>query len=71
MKELKHEVIINGTPQPDNMPKEDFTIFCTALLSLVEDYYKEKRNETEGEDTPCFHSFRAKKNFFDFFSKRY
>ena len=52
MKELKHEVIINGTPQPDNMPKEDFTIFCTALLSLVEDYYKEKRNETEGGDTP-------------------
>ena len=41
MKEIKHEVVINGTPKIENMPKEDFTVFCTALLDIIEDYYKD------------------------------
>ena len=47
MKEIKHEVVINGTPKIENMPKEDFTVFCTALLDIIEDYYKDKKDEND------------------------
>lgn len=50
MKEIKHEVITQGTPKIENMPKEVFNVFCTSLLSLVEDYYKDheyKKEENE------------------------
>ncbi len=41
MKESKHEIIVQGTPKIENMPKEDFDVLCTSLLCLVEDYYKD------------------------------
>lgn len=50
MKELKHEVITNGKPILENMPKEAFNVFCTSLLNLIEDYYKDyeyKKEENE------------------------
>ena len=50
MKEIKHEVITQGTPKIENMPKEDFNVLCTSLLCLVEDYYKDyeyKKEENE------------------------
>lgn len=50
MKEIKHEVITQGTPKIENMPKEVFNVFCTSLLSLVEDYckdYEYKKEENE------------------------
>ena len=42
MKENKHEVITQGTPNLNNMPKEVFNVFCTSLLAAIEDYYKEE-----------------------------
>ena len=39
MKEIKHEVITQGTPRLENMPKEVFNVFCTSLLAAIEDYY--------------------------------
>ena len=46
MKENKHEVITQGTPRLENMPKEVFNVFCTSLLNLIEDYYQEKIKNT-------------------------
>ena len=40
MKEIKHEVITQGTPNLNNMPKEVFNVFCTSLLAEIEEYYK-------------------------------
>ena len=47
MKEIKHEVITQGTPKIENMPKEDFNVLCTSLLCLVEDYYKDYEYKKE------------------------
>ncbi len=47
MKEIKHEVITQGTPKLENMPKEVFNVFCTSLLGAIEDYYKGDTDKTE------------------------
>lgn len=47
MKEIKHEVIKQGTPRLENMPKEVFNVFCTSLLAAIEDYYKEDKQAEE------------------------
>ncbi len=44
MRESKHKVIVNGTPKLENMPKDAFKVFCSSLLSEIEDYYKGKAN---------------------------
>ena len=51
MKEIKHEVITQGTPRLENMPKEVFNVFCTSLLSLVEDFYSQKNCNLDSEKT--------------------
>lgn len=55
-KETKHEVITQGTPRLENMPKEVFNVFCTSLLCLVEDNYKDydyiNKEENEPEVNP-------------------
>ncbi len=51
MKEIKHEVITQGTPKLENMPKEVFNVFCTSLLAAIEDYYKEDKSKEENEQT--------------------
>lgn len=52
MKEIKHEIIVQGTPRIDNMPKEDFNVLCTSLLCLIEDYYKDYEHKNkENEPT--------------------
>ena len=51
MKEIKHEVITQGTPNLNNMPKEVFNVFCTSLLAAIEDYYKEDHKKEENEDS--------------------
>ncbi len=43
MREIKHEIVINGTPRLENMPKDAFKVFCNSLLSEIEDYYKEEK----------------------------
>lgn len=50
MKEIKHEVITQGTPKLENMPKEVFNVFCNSILSLIEDYYKSEKTITEKKD---------------------
>ncbi len=35
MKEIKHEVITQGTPKLENMPKEVFNVFCKSLLDVI------------------------------------
>ncbi len=40
MREGKHKVIVNGTPKLENMPKDAFKVFCSSLLSEIEEYYK-------------------------------
>ena len=35
MKEIKHEVITQGTPKLENMPKEVFNVFCKVFLILL------------------------------------
>ena len=47
MKEIKHEVITQGIPKLENMPKEVFNVFCTSLLAAIEDYYKGDTDKTE------------------------
>ena len=50
MKEIKHEVITQGTPRLENMPKEVFNVFCTSLLTLVEEFYKEEKAKDKRKD---------------------
>lgn len=35
MKEIKHEVITQGTPKLENMPKEVFNVFCKSILYII------------------------------------
>lgn len=51
MKEIKHEVITQGTPRLENMPKEVFNVFCTSLLTLIEDYFIEENAKEEIKNT--------------------
>ena len=51
MKEIKHEVITQGTPKPENMPKEVFNVFCTSLLSLINDELQD--NNTKKSKILC------------------
>ena len=45
MKEIKHEVITQGTPRLENMPKEVFNVFCTSILSLINDDLQDKNTK--------------------------
>ena len=35
MKEIKHEIIAQGTPKLENMPKEVFNVFCASVLDFM------------------------------------
>ena len=35
MKEIKHEVLTQGTPKIENMPKEVFNVFCKSILDVI------------------------------------
>lgn len=50
MKEQKHEIITNGVPKLENMPKEEFNIFCKSLLSIIEEEHM-KKQQTEQSST--------------------
>lgn len=47
MKEIKHKVITQGTPRLENMPKEVFNVFCTSLLSLINDGIQDNNTKKE------------------------
>ena len=60
MKEIKHEVITQGTPRlENNMQKEVFNVFCTSLLAEIEEYYKKHTVENN------LKSFNLRKLKFD------
>ena len=44
MKEIKHEVITQGTPKLENMPKEVFNVFCKSILDIIIEDEKGKQN---------------------------
>ena len=35
MKEINRDIITQGTPKLENMPKEAFNVFCGSLLDLL------------------------------------
>ena len=49
MKEIKHEVITQGTPRLENMPKEVFNVFCKSILDIIIDDEKGKQKEKSSE----------------------
>ena len=51
MKEIKHEVITQGTPKLENMPKEVFNVFCKSILDIIkEENGKEKSLQQKTSD---------------------
>ena len=49
MKEIKHEVITQGTPKLENMPKEVFNVFCKGILDIIIEDEKGKQNNKSSE----------------------
>ena len=49
MKEIKHEIIIQGTPKLENMPKEVFNVFCKSILDIIIEDEKGKQKEKSSE----------------------
>ena len=49
MKEIKHEVITQGTPRLENMPKEVFNVFCKSILDIIVEDEKGKQNNKSSE----------------------
>ena len=49
MKEIKHEVITQGTPRLENMPKEVFNVFCKSILDIIIEDEKGKQKEKSSE----------------------
>ena len=43
MKEIKHEVITQGTPKLENMPKEVFNVFCKSILDVIINERKDEK----------------------------
>ena len=51
MKEIKHEVITQGTPKLENMTKEVFNVFCKSILDIIkEEKGKEKSLQQKTSD---------------------
>ena len=52
MKEIKHEVITQGTPRLENMPKEVFNVFCKSILDIIiEDEKGKQKEKSSGIDS--------------------
>ena len=49
MKEIKHEVITQGSPRLENMPKEVFNVFCKSILDIIIEDEKSKQNNKSSE----------------------
>ncbi len=43
MKEIKHEVITQGTTKLENMPKEVFNVFCKNILDVIINERKDEK----------------------------
>ena len=62
MKEIKHEVITQGTPRLENMPKEVFNVFCKSILDIIIEDEKSKQNNKSSEiDSIADASIKSKK----------
>ncbi len=49
MNEQKHRLDANGIPRLENVSKEVFKTFCTAILSVIEEEHLSKK-ESENKD---------------------
>lgn len=52
MKEVKHEVITNGTPKFENMTKVELNVFCSELyreISKVKTQTKDKLHNSHSD----------------------
>lgn len=54
MKEIKHEVITQGTPKLENMPKEVFNVFCKSILDVIDAEKEDKEKSPPDEDGDCY-----------------
>ena len=50
MKEIKHEVITQGTPKLENMPKEVFNVFCKNILDVIVTEKEDKEKSPPQKD---------------------
>ena len=51
MKEIKHEVITQGKPKLENMPKEVFNVFCKSILdAIINQEKREKSSKRKNRD---------------------
>ena len=50
MKEIKHEVITQGTPKLENMPKEIFNVFCKSILDVIVTKKEDKEKSPHEND---------------------
>ena len=50
MKEIKHEVITQGTPKLENMPKEVFNVFCKSILDVIATEKEDKEKSPPQKD---------------------
>ena len=54
MKEIKHEVITQGTPKIENMPKEVFNVFCKSILDVIIAEKEDKEKSPPQKDGDCY-----------------
>ena len=50
MKEIKHEVITQGTPKLENMTKEVFNVFCKSILDVIVTEKEDKEKSPPQKD---------------------
>lgn len=54
---MKHEIIYNGKPNPKNMTKPEFNVFCKTLLDIIIEEKKGKEkspSEKDGDNSNFF-----------------
>lgn len=54
MKEIKHEVITQGTLKLENMPKDAFNVFCKSILDVIVAEKEDKEKSPPDEDGDFF-----------------
>ena len=47
---MKHEIIYNGKPNPKNMTKPEFNVFCKSILDIILEGKKGKEKSPPEED---------------------
>ena len=48
---MKHEIIYNGKPNPKNMSKPEFNVFCKTILDIIIEDKKDKEKSSAVNET--------------------